>query len=762
MFNFLNALFLAGIAAGIVPVIIHLLNRRRLKRVEFSDLRFIAPLNQQRMRSLNLRRLLLLLLRVAIIVSVAVAMARPSIRGSFSKLLPAQARSSILLLVDTSYSMRMEGEDGTALDAAKAVAAQIVDAMERGDQANLMTFDDLARGEFERAVHDLALVRQRIAELQPSHGGTDWATAISAGLTALQQATEPNRELYVVSDFAGADLDSVRADLRSSQGDVRITLVPVAVERFVNVSIDDVHVPPGAVLVDEPVRVAVTVRNHDAETPADCAMQVELAGEPKGEASLRLGGGGVATQEFTIVAASAAASAGAVRKRIDRLPEDDVRYFVLPVLAQLKVVLVRAAGDAGGGFFVARALAPTRDGRTPVQLTEVEATRFASRDLEGTQVVVVTSDAVLGDVQAQVLSDFVRDGGGLVLMSGQRATAEIANRLVLERLGAVRIRGVTQQGQGFVNFEDLRATGILTGFKEPELRELERVRFTRYAALTPGGAARTVLRFSGGTPAAIEAAHGEGKYMLFGFDAGMDGSDLAVSPMFLPLLHRAVVYLAGETGRQKLAYTVGERIEIQVPLAAAERRAAAEPGANRHGGEDWAAGEDPRWAQAGGSGGGAVARDAGSGSDSGSGTRGGSDAGADTGPGAAAGRDFTVTTPSGRKNAVVARHVGKMAVVAYEDTREPGHYVFEGAGRRIARAVNVDTRESDLRRADLDDLAQRLGIEVAGTLEGEASIARSVREARHGKELYKLIVAMVLVLMTVELLLSRAAKQSEA
>src|SRR5512134_3553149 len=98
MFNltFLNALFLAGMAAGIVPIIIHLLNRRRLKRIEFSDLRFIAPLNQQRMRSLNLRRLLLLMLRVFIIVFTALAMARPSVRGSFSKLLPTQARSSVM------------------------------------------------------------------------------------------------------------------------------------------------------------------------------------------------------------------------------------------------------------------------------------------------------------------------------------------------------------------------------------------------------------------------------------------------------------------------------------------------------------------------------------------------------------------------------------------------------------------------------------------------------------------------------------------
>lgn len=728
MFSFLNVLFLAGIAAGIVPVIIHLLNRRRLQRVEFSDLRFIAPLNQQRMRSLNLRRLWLLLLRVAIIAGIAVAMARPSIRGSFSKLLPAQARSSILLLVDTSYSMRMEGENGTALDAAKAVAVQIVDALERGDQANLMTFDDAAHSEFERSVHDLALVRERITALAPSHGGTDWAAAVTAGLASLQEATEPNREMYIISDFAGADLDSVRANLGDMQGAVRITLVPIGVEQFVNVSIDEVHVPPGAVLVDEPVRVGVTVRNHDADSAADCAMQIELGGEPKGEANVRLAGGASATHEFTLVATNPAAGAGAVRKRIDRLPEDDARYFVLPVLSQLRVLLVRAPGDAGGAFFVARALAPSTMGRTPMSLSEVEASRFASRDLEGVQVVVVTSDALLGDAQAQVLSSFVQEGGGLIWMSGQRATAEIANRLILERLGATRIRGVTQQAQGFVSFEDLRATGILAGFKDTELRELERVRFTRHAALTPGTGARALMRFSGGAPAIVEATHGEGKYMVFGFDAGMDGSDLAVSPMFLPLLHRSAVYLAGETGRQKLGYTVGERIEVQVPLAAAERRAALE--------RDDGTGDDPRYAQAGQS-----------------------DIAPTPAPGTA--QAFTVTTPSGRTDAVVARYLGKMAVVGYDDTREPGHYVFEGGGRRVARAVNVDTRESDLRRADLEDLAQRLGIEVAGTLDSEGAIARSVREARHGKELYKLLVALVLILMTVELLLARVASQSE-
>ncbi len=729
-FTFLNSLFLAGIAAGLVPIVIHLLNRRQLRRVEFSDLRFLAPLNQQRMRSLNLRRLLLLLLRVAIIVFTAVAMARPSVRGTFSRLLPAQARSSVLLLVDTSYSMRTEGESGAAMDAAKAAAGAIVDALERGDQVNIMTFDATPHAEFDRAVHDLALVRERIGTLAAGHGVTDWAPAFKAALASLQGATEPNRELYVISDFAGANLDSVRADLAADQKDVRISFVPVGVEAFVNVSVDEVHVPPGAVLVDEPTHVSVTVRNHAPDVPADCNMQVELAGAPKGETSLRLAGGATATHEFTLVATTAAATAGVVRKKIDRLPEDDVRYFVLPVLDQLHVLLVKGSGDAGGSFFLGRALAPARAGRTPLALTEVDAPRLATRDLQGIDVAVLASDAVLGESQAQAVADFVHDGGGVLMLSGQRATAEITNRMILGRLGGARIRGIVQQAQGYVNLEELRATGILAGFKDTELHTLEAVKFTRYAELAPGAGVRPVLRFSGGAPAVVEGAHGSGRFMMFAFDAGLEGSDLAVSPMFLPLLHRAVLYLAGEAGRQKTGALVGERIEVQVPVASANRRAGLDP--------------ETRLAQAG-----RLDAPASAAASAGDGA-----------PGADELR-FTVTTPSGRKDAVPAHVVGRMALVAYEDTREPGHYVFEGAGHQAVCAVNVNVRESDLRRADLPELAKHLGVQISATIDDPESIPHAVREARHGKELYKLVVALVLALMTLELLLSRAAGDSE-
>ena len=718
--TFLNALFLAGLAAGIVPIVIHLLQRRRLKRVEFSDLRFLAPLNQQRMRSLNLRRLLLLLLRVLIILLTAFAMARPSVRGSLSKLLPAQARSTVLLLMDTSYSMRTEGEAGTAFDAARAAAGTLLAALEPGDAVHVMAFDDAPRSAFDTAVHDVEMARKQLNDLQPSHGGTAWPEALRAALTTLSTSNEPNAEMYVFSDFAGTLGDSLPADLRALQGEARIGLVPVGVESFVNVSIDAIRVPAGAVLLEEPTRIGVTVRNHATDVPAECALQVELAGEPKAEASLRLGAAAQQTQEFTLVATRADQLAGTVRKRADRLPEDDVRYFVLPVLAQLRVLMVAADGNAGGSFFVARALAPLRTGKSRVALLEVPAPRFSSNDLEGVQVAVVASDAHLTDGQAQILADFVQDGGGLVLWSGQRDTAEERNRGLLARLGDVRLRGVVQRQQGYLSLADLRPSGLLGGFDAAELRVLETVRFTRYAELVPA-AARTLLKFSGGQTALAVGDHGDGKYAVFAFDAGTDGSDLALSSMFLPLVHRTVVELAGETGRQRLDYEVGERIEVQVPVAAA----AGQAGARRE--------TEERWASAGVSDGGA--RLAGE-------------------------RNFVVTTPDGRQEAVEARYVGRRAVLAFADTHQPGHYRFNDGGREFVRAVNVDVRESDLRRMDLGDFESKLGLNEVQIVDDTSDIARHVREARHGKELYKLIVVLVLLLLTLELFLARASRQA--
>ena len=89
--NFLNPFVLFGMLAAGIPLVLHLLNLRKLRTVEFSTLRFLEELQQTRVRNLKLQQILLLILRTLIIVFAVLAFARPTIPGNLP-LLGAQQR----------------------------------------------------------------------------------------------------------------------------------------------------------------------------------------------------------------------------------------------------------------------------------------------------------------------------------------------------------------------------------------------------------------------------------------------------------------------------------------------------------------------------------------------------------------------------------------------------------------------------------------------------------------------------------------------
>lgn len=89
--NFLNSTILAGLVAAFAPLIIHLLNRQKVRTVQFSSLRFLRDLQKTKMRRLKLRQALLLIIRTLIVVFLVLAFARPTIKGDAFSALGAHA-----------------------------------------------------------------------------------------------------------------------------------------------------------------------------------------------------------------------------------------------------------------------------------------------------------------------------------------------------------------------------------------------------------------------------------------------------------------------------------------------------------------------------------------------------------------------------------------------------------------------------------------------------------------------------------------------
>ncbi len=100
--SWLHQIFLAGIAAAALPILIHLFSRRRAREVPFPSLEYLREISRQKVRRMRLRQWLLLALRVAIVALFAMAMGRPVLRGSGG--VATRGSSTVVILLDNSYS----------------------------------------------------------------------------------------------------------------------------------------------------------------------------------------------------------------------------------------------------------------------------------------------------------------------------------------------------------------------------------------------------------------------------------------------------------------------------------------------------------------------------------------------------------------------------------------------------------------------------------------------------------------------------------
>ena len=123
--NFINPFYLFALSAASIPIIIHLLNLRKQKKIEFSTLFFLKEMQKTKIRNIKIKKWLLLLIRTLMIISVVFAFSRPTIKSvipGFS----LESRKSHIIMVDNSYSMEYKDENGNRLEQAKSIAMDIL------------------------------------------------------------------------------------------------------------------------------------------------------------------------------------------------------------------------------------------------------------------------------------------------------------------------------------------------------------------------------------------------------------------------------------------------------------------------------------------------------------------------------------------------------------------------------------------------------------------------------------------------------------
>ncbi len=589
--GFLNPLLLFGLAAVSVPIIIHLLNRRKFQKVVWAAMRFIQTSVERNQRRMRVEDMILLALRCLLLALLAFALARPAFQNSSSDFF-GQSKVTGAIIVDNSASMGMSDGSMTRFEKAKKAAEEALEAMPNGSSAAVFLASDIAFGAIPEPTFDFNLARKAIREAPLTDRATDLLPAVQRALDTLKQRIGIRKEIYLVTDgqlVGWKQLTEIQKLLESSQRDVASHIVLVNEHEERNLAVTDLRNASGLTPVNQPVRFEARVSNLGREPVSNVRVSLSTDNEPPSD-------------EFTIDALPPGGSKSVslfaklrtegfhsivVRLAEDRLPADDKRTLAVRAIKEVRVLLID--GDPGAEardsetFFLRHALIPVPSSEQAnyfIKISRLIASEFSTARLDDFDAVVLANVADFADSVAKNLEQYVRRGGGLMIFSGNRINPVFYNeqlagkyRLLPATFGPAR--GNADQDVSFFTLQDRSLEhGIVSLWNDPNAGTLSSVRFYRAHDLLPvrinsttnaspateteGGAPQIVAKFTHGTPGIIEHTHGLGRVVMFASTADTAWNDLPVRPSFVPIIHRTLGALV-QRQDEGLNVRVGEK-----------------------------------------------------------------------------------------------------------------------------------------------------------------------------------------------------------
>lgn len=524
--GFLAPVFLAGLAAVAVPILLHLFRREIAPPVPFTAVRFLQKRTIERQERRRIQDPWLLLLRMAALALLALAFARPYVQSE------ATGRPPVVLAVDVSYSMGAPGR----LDAARAAATAALAQLPADTPVGLVTFADRVTVLAEPTT-DHGAVRVQLAGVQAGHGATRYAGPLEAARGLFDG--RPGRVVIVT-------------DLQSRGWARGTTSVPD------NIELDVLAV--GA-RVDNVLVRDLTVSREQARVVVSNAGQAPS----RGTVTLSREGGAPVTQTFVldggvsrdVVFAGPHADGAYVARVSDAtgFPGDDQRHALLRDQPATAIqVVVGDAVERPQALFVERAFAALGTdpgGAYAVQVT-TGAPALAAAALADADLVFWLSATGVDRRAVTSLEQWVRDGGRLVVVCGPTLDPRVAD-VVTRPFGITLAGGGTSASAlGGLVAEDPRHP-LLAGLGQAR-QELARATVSQACDMRVAASAATVARFGDGRPALAEARLGAGHVLVLASDLGRRWNNLPVQAAFVPLM--------GELARHMLGDGAGARVAL--------------------------------------------------------------------------------------------------------------------------------------------------------------------------------------------------------
>lgn len=289
---FLRPEFLYGLFALSIPVIIHLFNFRKHKKLYFSDISRLKTIATHTRKEQKLKHLIVLLLRMLAILFIVTALAGPELK----KDMLLSASRTIALYVDNSYSMMAEGQDGRLFESARQYALRVVE--ESADNVNFIILSNTNNGELNRVLSKEAATSE-LEKLQINSNSKKLSQEVKIRNRILKNSELQNCDTFIFSDFQNYSSDILFLPEDSSNN---YTIIPFQHLQKKNIYIDTCYLNSPDLMQEKVVGLTVKIKNDSDIDYEKVPLKLLINDQQKAVAGvdLKSGTAKLVTLNFTI------------------------------------------------------------------------------------------------------------------------------------------------------------------------------------------------------------------------------------------------------------------------------------------------------------------------------------------------------------------------------------------------------------------------------------------------------------------------------
>ncbi len=439
--HFLNpAFFWPGVALASLPIIIHLINRLRYKRVRFAAMEFLLVSEQKNRRRVLLEQLLLLLARIALVLLILALIGRLILDPQHLSLFQG-ARTHHVILLDDTGSMRDRVGEASAFDQAREVVRVIIaqGAERPGTQRVTLVMmsspTETSSGLTERDV-DSQLLDDSAAQLQDLTC-TFRAGSPVAALTAVRNRLISDRAsekvLHVLSDFRKPDWydnGALVTELEAlDNAKVSLNFVRLVEEQHENLAITELTGAVETAAVGVPVSMRAKVLNAGKREATTAKLAVSIDGQAlnRREVLPPIPAGETREVTFDVDFSTSGLHRVEVSLEADSIEADNIRRLAVDVPQANPVLVIDGTAGAVQGLYVADALAADQS-VTGYAVTIDGPEGLRKRNLAEFALVYLVNVPELPPDATEAVRKYVREGGGLAFFVGETINAAYYNK----------------------------------------------------------------------------------------------------------------------------------------------------------------------------------------------------------------------------------------------------------------------------------------------------------------------------------------------